>query len=520
MKQVRLLRLIAHAACFLLASCFARPDATSEASRLELQGQFKQAASLLTTALQDKSLPAAERKKLEFELDRLDRIKQDFPLTKEALFADLKESVKSLTAEEYEQWLTEGRFDYRDIDGTRYFMGDSVRNLYMRYPELDARRMHPKDTAALEKARLESVRAIKQAAAAAKTPYVLPKRFHVTMTVTAKADAAPAGETIRAWIPIPRQYPFQGDFELLTTSSPVKHLDEPKARFAPRTSSKPAQAGKPTQFKVEYEYTAHAVWFDLKPAEVRPCDPNDPALKAFTREGPHVVFTPELRALSQQIVGDETNPYWKAKKCYDWIADNIKYSYAIEYSTIRNISDYCRAKGYGDCGQEALLFITLCRLNGIPARWQSGWNTFPGDKTIHDWSEIYLAPYGWMPVDPYMGIWAMRYATTLKPEQKREIRDFYFGGLDQYRMIANSDHSQALEPAETHHALGRRGFPARRTGMGRPEHLLRPILLQPDAEGSQAAPRGVVDQPKLAMSTDRRRDRNDIGSHEYERANR
>ena len=72
---------------------------TGEASRLELQGQFKQAAGLLTTALEDKSLPATERKKLEFELDRLDRIKQDFPLTKEALFADLKESLKDLTAE-------------------------------------------------------------------------------------------------------------------------------------------------------------------------------------------------------------------------------------------------------------------------------------------------------------------------------------------------------------------------------------------------------------------------------------
>ena len=171
-----------------------------------------------------------------------------------------------------------------------------------------------------------------------------------------------------------------------------------------------------------------------------------PRSKLSLREAPHVVFTPELRQLSQQIVGSETNPYWKAKKCYDWIAEHIKYSYAIEYSTIRNISDYCRAKGYGDCGQEALLFIALCRLNGVPARWQSGWNTFPGDKSNHDWSEIYLAPYGWMPVDPYMGIWAMRYANTLTPEQKREIRDFYFGGLDQYRMIANSDHSQALRP--------------------------------------------------------------------------
>jgi transglutaminase-like putative cysteine protease len=93
-----------------------------------------------------------------------------------------------------------------------------------------------------------------------------------------------------------------------------------------------------------------------------------------------------------------------------------------------------------------LLFITLCRMNNIPARWQSGWNIFPGATSNHDWTEIYLVPYGWIPVDPYMGIYAMSYATTLSPEQRRELRDFYFGGLDQYRMIANSDHNQTLTP--------------------------------------------------------------------------
>ena len=441
--------------CLLAAVCiclvfaangFAQQDVASEASRLELQGQFKQAATLLSTAQRDKSLSVAERNRLAFELDRLDRIKQDYPLTREVLFTDLKDSVKGLTAEEYVQWIKGGRFDYRDIDGTRFFMGDSVRNLYMRYPDLDARRIRPTDAAALDQARLESIRAIKQASAAAKTPYVLPKRFHVTMSVAAEANAAPAGETIRAWIPIPRQYPFQGDFNLLTTAPPVKHLDNAQSPIRSAYFEQPAQAGKPTLFKVDYEYTAQAVRFDIKPAEVRSSDPTDPALKAFTREGPHVVFTPELRQLARQIVGSERNPYLKVKKCFDWISDNIKYSYSTEYSTIRNISDYCRAKGYGDCGQEALLFIALCRLNGVPARWQSGWNTFPGYKSNHDWSEVYVAPYGWMPVDPYMGIWAMRYANTLKPEEKREVRDFYFGGLDQYRMIANSDHSQALTP--------------------------------------------------------------------------
>jgi transglutaminase-like putative cysteine protease len=117
----------------------------------------------------------------------------------------------------------------------------------------------------------------------------------------------------------------------------------------------------------------------------------------------------EIRNLAREIIGSETNPMLQAKAFYDWIGGNVFYSFAREYSTLTNISDYCLSHRYGDCGQEALLFITLCRSQGIPARWQTGWNTFPGFKDIHDWTEIYLAPYGWVPVDPWAGIFATRY---------------------------------------------------------------------------------------------------------------
>jgi transglutaminase-like putative cysteine protease len=427
------------------ANCFADTDVMSHASELELSGKFKEAATSLTKALDSKSLPKSDRKKLEFELDRLERIKKDYPYNSDELFNELKGSVKNLKREEFDQWVKEGRFDTREIDGERRFMTSSVSNLFFRYPELNPRRTPPKETAELEKLRLETVRSIKKAALDEKKPYVLPKRFHVSMTVTAKPTAAPPNEVIRAWIPIPRRHPFQDEFELLSTSSKVLHLDDENSPIRSLYLEQPAMKGQATAFKTEYNYTAYGVYFAVNPSEVQPC-PDDPALKPFVREAPHVVFTPEIKALSEKIAGGETNPYLKAKKFYDWIADQIKYSYAIEYSTIRNISDYCRAKQYGDCGQEAFLFITLCRLNGIPARWQTGWNTCPGDKTIHDWSEIYIAPYGWMPVDPYMGIFSMRYSNNLSPDEKKEVRDFYFGGLDWYRMSANSDHSQTLTP--------------------------------------------------------------------------
>jgi transglutaminase-like putative cysteine protease len=436
----------AWAAAFSCAPAGARSDVLNEVNQLEQSGRFKEAAAALAQALAAPSLSAAEQKKLEFERDRLEWIKKDYPLTQAGLFAALKRAVKGLTPQEYDRWVAEGRFDSREFDGERRFMNASVANLFFRYPELEPRRVPPKDTAPQQRQRWETCVAIQQAARAEGKPYVLPKRFHTSMTVKAAANAAPAGEVIRAWLPIPRRYPFQGGFELLSSSAPVARLDDENSPVRSILLEQQAQKGKETKFTIEYNYSTCGVWFDVQPGQVKACDPNDAALREFLVEGPHIAFTPEVRALSQQILGGETNPWLKARKCYDWMAEHITYSYAIEYSTIRNISDSCRSHGYGDCGQEALLFMTLCRFNGLPARWQSGWNTFPGEQTIHDWCEIYVAPYGWVPVDPYMGIYATRYATALTPEQRRTVRDFYCGGLDYYRMVANGEHSQPLRP--------------------------------------------------------------------------
>jgi transglutaminase-like putative cysteine protease len=417
-----------------------------QAEGLELRGDFKGAVRVLTEAINSGTPSDSERKELVFELDRLERIRKDYPYTKGELFAALKWSVRGLTREEFERWVAEGRFDSREIDGERRFMGASVSNLYFRHPELEGRRIELKVRSEYERALLNTIREITKASSTEGKPYALPRRFSVIMTVTANSNAAPADEIIRAWLPIPCDFPFQTDFKLRETSSRVKHLESGASPIRSLLLEQKAQKNEPTVFKIEYYYTMYGVRFAVTPDRVIACDTNDPALRPFLRESPHVVFTPELRSLSQQILGSETNDCVKARKLYDWIGTNIKYSYALEYSTIRNLSEYCRSKGYGDCGQEALLFIALCRMNGIPARWQSGWFTFPGGKTIHDWCEIYLAPYGWLPVDPYMGIWATRYARLFTESERSEVRDFYFGGLDQWRMIANSDHCQILTP--------------------------------------------------------------------------
>src|ERR1051325_10801540 len=120
MKRFALLTIFA--VLGLPANCPAQTGTVAHASALELKGQFEEAAHWLSKSLMaDDSLSSAQRKQIEFELDRLDRIKKDFPFTKDSLFGELKKSVKNLTAEEYNQWIEEGRFDSREIDGKQFF---------------------------------------------------------------------------------------------------------------------------------------------------------------------------------------------------------------------------------------------------------------------------------------------------------------------------------------------------------------------------------------------------------------
>jgi transglutaminase-like putative cysteine protease len=424
-------------------------DEVAAVTALVEAGRFEQAQAGIERASAAQGLPAAARDALAFQRERMRRILLDFTLDEAALQAGVRKQVPDLTAAEFARWRKAGLFESRVIDGRRLYFKRAPSNLFRLSAE--ARKRRDPALPAITDGPMESLNrhqvAIRDAARAQGTSSVRPLRVRMTQTLTVDADAVPAGEAVRAWIPYPRAIPGQQQDIRLVATQPQQHVLAPESALQRTVHfTKPALAATPTEFSVTYELTIFGQHHGIDPAKVVAAPLSD-ALRPYVQErAPHVVFTDAMRAFSRKVVGAETNPYRVARKLFDAV-DRIPWAGALEYSTIGNISDYALHAGHADCGQQTLLLITLLRLNGIPARWQSGMVFSDGRyDNIHDWGQVYLAPYGWVPMDVTTG----RLSADKGAGSDPSMEWFYLGGLDNWRIAFNDDWSQPLVPAKTH----------------------------------------------------------------------
>lgn len=398
----------------------------ADARRLISQGELARAQTLLAQT------PVAEE-----SLDILQRIRHDYPLDAAALFQKLSPQIKDLTPDDLNRWTASGELQFRRLDGqVRYFRHEPS-NLFRFCPSAQERRVRPapKSTFELTDHLLDVIVANRQT----DSEQVLPirQRIEFTLTVPGNSPALKKGTLARAWLPFPQQYRQQTDVKLISSSPKVMQTAPNGAPHRTLYFEQRIEVpAKPLEFKATFEYTAHAYYPTLEPHKIQPL-PVDFPPESLAERKPHLALTPAARQIAADIVGNETNPLLRARKIFYWVSQNLHYNAEEEYSIIPSMSEHGLSRRRGDCGIQAAVFITLCRIAGIPARWQSGWQTTPGQENMHDWCEIYLHPYGWVPADPSYG---------LKQSEDPNIREFYLGHLDSYRLIVNTDFGQPLTP--------------------------------------------------------------------------
>ena len=122
---------------------------------------------------------------------------------------------------------------------------------------------------------------------------------------------------------------------------------------------------------------------------------------------------PEIRELAEEIAGNETRVLAIVEALIQNITKRIEYG-SLEVPRYPN--ETLRERR-GDCDDQSILLITLCRILGIPAYLQVGCiltsRIKPVNRTVweghveihmenvgwHGWSVIYIPPWGWLPVD-------------------------------------------------------------------------------------------------------------------------
>ncbi len=394
--------------------------------RCKLRGDHAEAIRLIDLRLQQNNIPQALRHSLEVHREMILRLAEEFPYSMEDALTIVQDRILDFTMEELQSYMDSRDIRWIYIDGEKRIFNRFFSSMCKAVAGFGQRAnakiggVESATTGTPEANRLDI------AMHKIKTNGSLSNRIRIRATVKLKDEHFTTGMFIRAHLPIPAACQQQSDIrieKMYPETGIIAPEDAPQ-----RTICWEENIEENHEFMVEYSYLHTARYtpaYGAAGAETSlTCDTEEKA--------PQLVFTPYIRSLCDELCQGAASPLEKAQRFYDFITKNMHYTFMPGYFVLDNIAENCALNFTGDCGVFALLFLTLCRCAGIPAQWQSGLTVEPDFIGGHDWVRFYAEPFGWIFADTSYGVSANR----VKNEERRQ---FYFGNLDAYRMVANRE---------------------------------------------------------------------------------
>ncbi|MDD7738871.1 MAG: transglutaminase domain-containing protein [Fusicatenibacter sp.] len=393
--------------------------------RRKLSGDADGAVRLIDQWLSKENLVPEMRYSLTAEREMILRQMDDFPYTKEQALSRIRSCIPDFTEEEFDSRVDAGQIRWCYQNGEMRYFARFLESMCKAVPEITRRAQMalPGNESAVKGSRGDD--RISCCIQKMKENGSMSVRTRIRASLRLNDDQFYPGVNIRAHLPIPAECEQQSEIV-------IEQMDPPTGVISPgdakaRTVCWEECMEENHEFTVVYSYVHTARYHE--PGKTQECE--IPTEEFTKEEQPHIVFTPYLKSLTEEVLQGETDPLEKAHRIYDFITLNMKYTYMPEYFCLENIAENCARSYTGDCGVFALLFITMCRCAGIPACWQSGLAAEPDFCGAHDWARFFVESRGWLYADPSYGVSAVR----LGDEERRR---FYFGNLDPYRMVANN----------------------------------------------------------------------------------
>lgn len=365
------------------------------------------------------------------------RLRSDFSLSMNDATKQIKQLYSYVDTTHVRNYIDNHYLETLIIDGVEYMHRKSPRNFSLLCPDIRGEWEGRGAEASKEEVMLvDSLVAISNGDGSCFSARRVKFRFSIDVP---RHDFL-IGDTLKVWMPLPIESARQKDVRIIssypdefTTSENSKSLHNTIFFSQPVTE----QSDSIMHFEYVGEYTVSAQYYspDYIRENMTPYDTTTTLYKKYTSiELPHITYN----KLAYGIVGGENCPYRQSEMVYDYINKHFPWAGAREYSTIPCIPQYVLDEKHGDCGQVALLYISLMRTLGIPARWESGWMLHPGSQNLHDWAEVYFEGIGWVPVDVSFG----RYISS----DNLLVQNYYSTGMDAYRFATNTGICSPLYP--------------------------------------------------------------------------
>lgn len=253
----------------------------------------------------------------------------------------------------------------------------------------------------------------------------------VEVTETVRVRVPPRTASLRLWVPKPAGAPAQRA-ELLEVSSPVRHRVTKDPDFGNELLFVETEAPKDgtLDLKVRYRVSRDPQGASGRDEPPRPWELAPRGL---------VVIDPEIRRIAEDRTRGLTDPLARGRALYDYVLGRMRYDKSGA-GWGRGDSVYACRVGKGNCTDFHALFMALAISSGLPARFRMGFS-LPEARSgtvagYHCWAEFYARGTGWVPVD-ISEAWK-------NPARK----DFYFGRLDESRILVSTGREIRLSPAQ------------------------------------------------------------------------
>lgn len=273
----------------------------------------------------------------------------------------------------------------------------------------------------------------------------------------------PSGEEVKLWIPYPvsDQDQLISDIRVTGDYRNAAVYTEP-AHGAPMLFALWDKDAKSRKLSLSFQVQRQELARRDFPAQEPRWDQADyrPYLQA-TRLGP---TNGKVKELATTITKGQKTVRGKARAIYDWVCQNMFRDPDTRGCGTGDVSALLKNPG-GKCTDISSVFVALARAAGVPAREVFGLRL--GKKPQEDitqyqhcWAEFHLPGYGWVPVDPADVRKAML-VEKLTPEDPRTktYEEYFWGGLDQYRIKLVMGRDLVLNPPQSGEPLNTFGYP-------------------------------------------------------------